>query len=64
MAKTGNCPVDPPEKHIHMKHFDDALKDALSQWEPGDGTDIRVRFQVEVAPNPGGIRNYKVIIGD
>ena len=64
MAKTGNSPVNPPEKHVHMKHFDEALKDALSQWDANDGTDIRVRFQIEVTPNPGGIKNYKVIIGE
>jgi hypothetical protein len=36
----------------------------LSQWDADDGTDIRVRFQIEVTPNPGGIKNYKVIIGE
>jgi hypothetical protein len=64
MAKKGEHSVHPPEKNEHMKHFDLALKDALSKWEPSDGTELRVRLQAEVSPNPGGIRNYQVILGD
>jgi hypothetical protein len=62
MAKTGKRAVQPPEKNQHMKHFDDALKDALQRWDPSDGTPLQVTFEIDVTPNPGGIKEYRVTI--
>ena len=64
MAKTGTSgPIDPPEKSLHMRHIDKALKDALRKWQPSDGEEIEITFQASVTPNPGGIREYRVTIG-
>lgn len=63
MAKTGSSgQISPPEKKAHMKHFDKALEDALSQWQPSDGTDVEITFHASVTPNPGGIKEYRVKI--
>ena len=62
--KTGHHgPHDPPEKNEHMKFFDLALKDALSKWQPSDGTELEVTFEATVSRNPGGIKEYRVKIG-
>jgi hypothetical protein len=45
-----------------MKHFDDALKDALQKWDPSDGTPLQVTLEIDVTPNPGGIKEYRVTI--
>lgn len=59
----GKKPCNPPSKDNHMKNFEDAMKDALRNWN-GDGDENQpVRFEVTVSPNPGGIKEYRVIIG-
>jgi hypothetical protein len=43
-----------------MHHFEVALNDALGQWaweEPA-----KVTFEVTISPNPGGIKEYRVIL--
>ncbi len=62
MPPTGHEDVHPPAKHGHMQHFDDALAKALAQWDPNDGTNVRIRFEASVSPNPGGIGQYRVIL--
>jgi hypothetical protein len=48
-----------------MQHFDLAMADALTKWKPEDGTEnLKVRFEVSVSPNPGGVGTYRVIIGE
>ena len=65
MRKTGKAtPTGSPEKDQHAKHFDQALRNALDQWEPGDPTEIAVTFEATIAKNPGGIREYRVTISD
>ena len=60
---TGKKKCDPPAKDNHMKHFDDAMKNALENWNGPSDQNVDVAFQVTVSPNPGGIKEYRVIIG-
>lgn len=59
----GSKKCDPPSKANHMHHFDEALADALSKWNPGDPTDVSVTLEVVIAPNPGGVVEYIVNVG-
>ena len=58
----GKKKCDPPAHGNHMKNFDDAMNDALDNTNPSAGPQS-VTFQVIVSPNPGGIKEYRVIIG-
>lgn len=58
----GKKKCDPPAHGNHMKNFDDAMNDALDNTNPSDRPQT-VTFQVIVSPNPGGIKEYRVIIG-
>jgi hypothetical protein len=58
----GKKKVDPPAHGQHMKHFDDAMEDALNNTNPGEAAQS-VTFQVVVSPNPGGVKEYIVTIG-
>jgi hypothetical protein len=61
---TGKHRPGTPAKKDHMANFELAMKDALDRWNAqGDG-DHRVAFEVTVSPNPGGIKEYRVVIGD
>ncbi len=62
MPPVGHHRVPQPEKDQHMQNFNLALKDALSQWDPADGHNVRVELQASVSPNPGGITEYRVIL--
>lgn len=59
----GKKHCDPPSKDNHMKNFDDAMKEALRNWNGQGDQNLDVKFQVTVSPNPGGIKEYRVIIG-
>jgi hypothetical protein len=47
-----------------MKHFDEAMEDALENWNGQGDPTLDVKFQVVVSPNPGGVKEYRVLIGD
>ena len=51
-----------PEKENHAQNFDRALAEALRQWDPDEGTDLHVRLEVSISPNPGGVSEYRVIL--
>ena len=53
---------DPPAHGGNMRHFDEAMEDALANTNPSDGPQ-NVTFQVVVSPNPGGVKEYIVNIG-
>jgi hypothetical protein len=68
MAVDGRFPNDgselhPPWKDNHMKGFDEALKDALKNWNGEDGPPVGVSLSVKVSPNPGGVKEYHAKIG-
>jgi len=58
----GKKKCDPPSHGNHMHHFDEAMDDALQNWNGGSNEDLTVTFQVTVSPNPGGIKEYRVNI--
>jgi hypothetical protein len=58
----GKKKVDPPAHGNHMRHFDEAMENALENTNPSDGAQS-VTFQVVVSPNPGGVKEYIVNIG-
>lgn len=64
MRKTGTATPAAPEKNQHAKHFDQALRNALDQWEPTDPTEVKIVFEASIAENPGGIQQYRVTICD
>jgi hypothetical protein len=59
----GKKKCDPPAHGNHMHHFDEAMDDALSKFQGGGDQNMEVTFQVTVSPNPGGVKEYRVIIG-
>ncbi len=59
----GKKKCDPPAHGNHMHHFDEAMEDALDKFDGGGDQNLSVTFQVTVSPNPGGIKEYRVIIG-
>jgi hypothetical protein len=61
---TGKKHCDPPSHGNHMKHFDEAMEDALDNWNGQGDPTLDVKFQVVVSPNPGGVKEYRVLIGD
>jgi hypothetical protein len=62
MAPPGKKDVRPPEKHEHAKNLNDALSDALAKWNPSDGTEVVIKFEASISPNPGGVSQYRVIL--
>jgi hypothetical protein len=60
--KKGHSHAEPPEKEHHTDHLNAALADALRKWQPPDGTEVEIRFEATVAQNPGGIRDYHVVL--
>lgn len=58
----GKKKCDPPAHGNHMKHFDDAMEDALANWHGSTEEDLNVSLAVTVSPNPGGIKEYRVTI--
>jgi hypothetical protein len=61
MAK-GKHRVDPPEHNDHFKNFDKAMKDALDNWSGDRETNVTVTLEATVTPNPGGVREYRVVL--
>jgi hypothetical protein len=59
---TGKEDVRPPEKQQHMQHLNAALTKALNAWNPEDGTEVVIRFEATVTPNPGGVSQYRVVL--
>lgn len=60
----GKKKCDPPSHGNHMKHFEEAMDDALQNWHGSSNEDLNVSLQVTVSPNPGGIKEYRVTIGE
>ena len=59
---TGKHRPPNPAKKDHMINFEHAMKDALDGWSGSKDEDVRVTFEVTVTPNPGGVKEYRVII--
>lgn len=59
----GKKKCDPPAHGDHMKHFGEAMEDALNNWSGQGDQNLNVTFQMTVSPNPGGVKEYRVIIG-
>jgi hypothetical protein len=59
--KKGTHRPNTPEKKNHAMNFDKAIEDALRGWSPADGTEVTIAFEASVTPNPGGIREYRVV---
>jgi len=53
---------NPPAHANHMKHFEEAMDDALANWGGSSDESLNVMFAVTVSPNPGGIKEYRVTI--
>jgi hypothetical protein len=51
-----------PAKDNHMRNFEEALKDALKDWNRANDEDVQVTFEATVTPNPGGVKEYRVEI--
>jgi hypothetical protein len=62
MPPTGKVTPQHPEKKEHTKNLNDALSDALEKWNPADGTEVVIKIEASVTPNPGGISQYRVIL--
>jgi hypothetical protein len=60
----GKKKPDTPSKRDHMKNFDEAMQDALKNWSGKGDQPVTVTLQVSVSPNPGGVKEYHVIIPD
>jgi len=58
----GTKDVHPPEKLQHAQHLSDALADALRKWEAGDPTEVTLRFEASISPNPGGVHQYRCFL--
>jgi len=59
---TGKHRPPNPAKRDHMANFELAMKDALDNWSGSGDDNARVTFEVTVTPNPGGVKEYRVII--
>jgi hypothetical protein len=59
MPRPGSKDVRPPEKNQHTQHLNDVLADALRNWNPGDPTEVVIRFEASISPNPGGVGQYR-----
>jgi hypothetical protein len=58
----GKKKCDPPSHGNHMKNFEDAMQNALENWSGNGDENLNVRFQMTVSPNPGGVKEYRVVI--
>lgn len=61
---SGKKEINPPSHGNHMQHFDEAMNAALQNWNGSGGQPVSVTLQVVVSPNPGGVREYIVNVGD
>ena len=59
---TGKHRPASPAKKDHMANFELAMKDALDGWSAHGDSEHRVALEVTVSPNPGGIKEYRVVI--
>ena len=57
---TGKDSQPQPSHGNHMQHFENALKDALNNWQWNETATLT--FEVVISPNPGGIRDYHVTL--
>jgi hypothetical protein len=64
MPTTGKKECNPPSHGNHMQHFDEALNQALANWNGAGNQPADVSFQVLVSRNPGGVKEYRVVVGD
>jgi hypothetical protein len=48
-------------KKRHARNFQKAVQDFLDTWEPGDPTEVVLRFEASISPNPGGVTEYRII---
>ena len=62
MPAKGHDDARPPEKHQHLQHLNEALSDALHNWNPADGSEVVIRFEATITPNPGGVSQYRVVL--
>ncbi len=60
----GKKKCDPPSHGNHMQHFDEAMNQALATWNGAGDQAGGITFQVVVSPNPGGVKEYIVNIGN
>jgi hypothetical protein len=69
MAHEGKHPtqgdLDPPWTRDHSKGFELAMENALDGWEGDENAFQNVTFSVKVKKlhNPGGVKEYRVVIG-
>jgi hypothetical protein len=63
MPTTGKKVFDQPSHGNHMQHFDEAMNQALANWNGGGNQPSDVTFQVVLSPNPGGVKEYIVQVG-
>jgi hypothetical protein len=67
MAKGTDPPrggkYDPPKHDNHLRYFEAALDDALSNWNGSGDETVPVTFSALVSPNPGGVKTYIVKVG-
>lgn len=64
MPSTGKKVCNPPSHGNHMQHFDEALNQALANWNGAGDQPVGVSFQVTLSPNPGGVKEYIVVVSD
>ena len=60
----GKKKSEQPSKRDHMKNFEEAMSDALQNWSGQGDHPVTLTLQVTVSPNPGGVKEYHVIIPD
>jgi hypothetical protein len=53
----------PPAHEDHMHHFEEAMREALHNWNGNQDEEKNVTFQIVVSANPGGVKEYRVAIG-
>lgn len=66
-AVRGGWPATPNDKTLyhdqHLEHFGQALQDALNKWPTEDADNVQVTFMADIRKNPGGVKEYIVMIG-
>jgi hypothetical protein len=63
MPASGKKEINPPSHGNHMQHFDEAMNQALANWDGTGNQPMLITFQVVLSPNPGGVKEYIVNIG-
>jgi hypothetical protein len=60
----GKKVCNPPSHANHMQHFEEAMNQALAQWNGNNDQTLNVTFKATVSANPGGVKEYIVNVGD